>query len=155
MRSLSSPLIPSPDTAPVPAFDYALVRAVWVPTGDAVTVGVVLQCRQARFLDVRLGGSAEASARLGLDAELLARGLKSVQRVAAGGTEAGPVGRLPPSERFHFLTAVRSTALQTTPVRTGVTNDPAAALDRIAREVLGMGAEEAAGLGTSPPASRV
>lgn len=139
----------------MPAFDYALLRAVWVPTGDAVTVGVVLQSRQARFLDVRLADGADVAGRLGLDAELLGRALRSVRQIVAGGPEAGPVGRLPPSERFHFLTAVRSTALQTTPVRTGVTDAPAAMLDRIARTVLGMGAEEAPALGTSPPASRV
>lgn len=140
----------------MPAFDYATVRAVWVPTGDAVTVGAVLSCRQARFLDVRLADAAEAARRLGLDPELLARALGAFRQVAAGGPEAGPVGRLPPSERFHFLTAVRSTALQTSPVRTGVTDDPAAALDRIAAQL-----ERAStsgvrgGAGTPPPASGV
>lgn len=119
----------------MPAFDYALLRAVDVPTGDAVTLGVILQCRQARFLDLQLGDAAVACARLGLDAELLGRALAAVARVAAGGPEAGPVGRLPPSERFHFLTAVRSTALQASPVRTGVTDDPAATLARIARQL--------------------
>lgn len=119
----------------MPAFDYALVRAVDVPTGDAATLGVVLQCRQARFLDVQLGDPAEAAARLGLDVGLLTRALDGVRKVTAGGPEAGPVGRLPPSERFHFLTAVRSTALQTSPVRTGVADDPAAALGRIARQL--------------------
>ncbi len=128
----------------MPAFDYALVRAVWVPTGDAVTVGVVLQCRQARFLDARLADGADAAQALGLDTDLLARALRSVRQIVAGGPEAGPVGRLPASERFHFLTATRSTALQPSPVRTGVTDDPAAALDRIAR---GVG-------GPSPPGDR-
>ena len=140
----------------MPAFDYALVRAVRVPTGDAVTVGVVLQCRQARFLDVRLADAADAARRLGLDAALLERSLGSVRRVSAGGPEAGPVGRLPPSERFHFLTAVRSTSLQSSPVRTGVTDDPAVMLDRIAASVLGPTAHgDPARGGTCPPASGV
>ena len=117
----------------MPSYDYALVQAVHVPTGDAVTVGVVLSCRQARFLGVRW---IEAdTARLGLDPDLLARALAAVARIAEGGTDAGPVGRLPPSERFHFLTAVRSTSLQTSPVRTGLSDDPRAALDRIAGQI--------------------
>ena len=135
------------------AYDYALVRAVSVPTGDAVTLGAVLSCRQARFLEVRLGDAAEAAARLGLDAALLARSLEAFRTVAAGGAAAGAVGRLPPSERFHFLTAVRSTALQASPVRTGVADDPAAALDRIARLLPAPGLH--AGHGTPPPASGV
>lgn len=118
----------------MPAFDYALLRAVDVPTGDAVTVGVVLQCRQARFLGVRLHAT-DAAERLGLDRTLLTRALDGFRVVAEGGAAAGPVGRLPPSERFHFLTATRSTALQCSPVRTGLTDAPEAALDRIAGEL--------------------
>ena len=123
----------------MPAYDYALVRAVRVPTGDAVTVGVVLQSRQAGFLDVRLGDGRGAAARLGLDADLLARALDAFGRIAAGDPAAGPVARLPPSERFHFLTAARSTALQTSPTHAGLADDPARALDRIARGLADLG----------------
>lgn len=119
------------------AFDYALVRAVHVPTGDAVTLGAVLSCRQAGFLACALGDPAEAARRLGLDADLLGRAVAAFETVARGGAEAGPIGRLPPSERFHFLTATRSTSLQTLPVRTGLTDDPGAALARVAADLAG------------------
>ena len=124
----------------MPAFDYATVRAVRVPTGDAVTVGAVLSCRQARFLEVVLADGSAAAERLGLDAALLDRGLRAFAAVAEGGPDGGPVGRLPASERFHFLTATRSAALQTSPVRTGTTDDPAAALRDLAQS-LGLDAE--------------
>lgn len=117
------------------AYDYALVRVVpHVPTGDAEAVGVVLQARQARFLDVRFVADPEALAARwpGLDAALLARYLRAFRLVAAGGPGAAPVGLLPPSERFHWLTAQRSTVLQTLPVRTGLADDPEAALDGVA-----------------------
>ena len=112
------------------AYDYALVRAVDVPTGDAVTVGVVLSCRQARFLGLRLLDADVG--RLGLDADLLARGLAALESLVRGDAGSGPVGRLPPSERFHFVTAARSTAVQAGPVRTGLTADPGRTLDQIA-----------------------
>ena len=137
----------------MPAYDYALVRAVDVATGDAETVGVVVSSRQARLLGVRLAARARvegASGRLGLDAELLARALRAFAAVAEGG--AGPLGRLPPSERFHFLTATRSTALQTSPVRTGWEADPAAALDRIAAS---LGLRETSDGGTRPGSAGV
>lgn len=134
----------------MPSYDYALVRAVHVPTGDAVTLGVVLSCRQARFLGVRW---VEADpGRLGLDAGLLARARSAFARVAEGGPGAGPVGRLPPSERFHFLTATRSTALQTSAVRTGLADDAEAALDRIAGQI---GPALLRPPGTTGPARRV
>ncbi|MEM1116412.1 MAG: DUF3037 domain-containing protein [Bacteroidota bacterium] len=118
-------------------YDYALLRAVHVPTGDAETVGVVLQCRQARFLGVRLLAAPEAVAARWeeVDADLLERALASVETLVAGGPEAAPIGLLPPSERFHWLTAARSTVLQPSPVRTGVAADPEAALERIAASV--------------------
>ena len=134
----------------MPSYDYALIRAVDVATGDAVTLGVVLSCRQARYLGVRWVEARTSG--LGLDAELLTRAQAGFARIAEGGPGAGPVGRLPPSERFHFLTAVRSTALQTAPVRTGLAADPEAALDRIARHI---GPALLRGGGTPPPAPRV
>lgn len=118
-------------------YDYALLRVVCVPTGDAETVGVVLQSRQARFLGVRLVADPdEVAARWReVDGALLARALRAVEAVARGGPEAAPIGLLPPSERFHWLTATRSTVLQPSPVRTGLAGDPEAALDRIAASV--------------------
>ncbi len=114
------------------AYDYALLRAVRVATGDAVTLGVVLQCRQSRFLGVRWLDAGAAP--LGLDAELLRAATEAVEVVVRGGAAAGPIGRLPPSERFHFLTAVRSTSVQASAVRTGLTDDAPATLDRIAAQ---------------------
>ena len=120
------------------AYDYALVRVVpRVVTGDAETVGVVLQARQARFLGVRFVADAEALAARwpALDGALLGRALAAFAAVVEGGAAAAPLGLLPPSERFHWLAATRSTVLQTTPVRTGLTDDPAAALEALARAV--------------------
>lgn len=117
-------------------YDYALIRAVHVATGDAVTVGVIVSCRQARFLGVRVLEGAHAAAALDLDADLLSRSLRAFLEVAEGGPNAGPVGRLPPSERFHFLTATRSTSLQTTRVHTGLDDDPQDVLDRLERRLL-------------------
>ena len=118
------------------AYDYALVRVVpRVVTGDGEAVGVVLQARQARFLEVRFVASAGdlAGRWPALDADLLGRYTAAFAAVVGGGVAAAPLGLLPPSERFHWLTATRSTVLQTSPVRTGLTDDPAAALDAIAR----------------------
>ena len=118
------------------AYDYALVRVVpRVVTGDAEAVGVVLQARRAGFLGVRFVAEPGALAARwpGLDGDLLARYLAAFAAVVGGGAAAAPLGLLPPSERFHWLTARRSTTLQTSPVRTGLAADPAAALDALAR----------------------
>jgi hypothetical protein len=118
-------------------YDYATVRLVpCVPREAFVTVGVVLHARQARYLGVRLDTEPERLAARcpGLDPEMAARYLRAYERVAEGGTDAGPIGLLPPSERFHWLTARRSAALQTSEVHTGRTADPAAALADLFRQ---------------------
>jgi len=118
-------------------YDYAVVRLVpCVPREAFVPVGVVLHARQARYLGARLRLEPDwlAAHCPGLDPEIAGRYLRAFERVAAGGTEAGPIGLLPPSERFHWLTARRSAALQTSEVHTGRTSDPAAALADLFRQ---------------------
>lgn len=116
------------------AYDYALFRVVpRVHLGGGVPVGAILQCRQRRFLGVAWAGSPdEIGARWPALAPLLPRYLAAVERAASG---EGPIGVYPPSERFHWLAAARSTVLQASPVRTGLTDDPAATLGAIAADL--------------------
>ncbi len=112
------------------SYDYALVRVVPdIRTGDYVTVGAVLHARRRDFL-----GAAFVSPLPSLrtvDPGLLACYLGAFSVVVRGGTSAGPIGLLPASERFHWLTAVRSTVLQASALRTGLDADPEMALSRI------------------------
>ena len=115
-------------------YDYATVRVVpCVHRGDFVTIGVVLHARTAGFLATRLHREAEwlATRCPGVDQDVLARYLDAYERVATGGAVGGPVGLLPPSERFHWLTAPRSAVLQTSFVHTGRTDDPASTLEHL------------------------
>lgn len=66
-----------------------------------------------------------------MDVELLARYLRDLRSVAEGAPDVGPVALLPTSERFHCLTASRSDVLQTGRVHGGLTEEPAAELDRL------------------------
>jgi hypothetical protein len=123
------------------AYDFAVLRAVpHVHLGAFVPVGVVLHARTAGYLGMRtVVALDELRARVpDVDHELLARYLASGCAVAAGDPAAGPVALAPPSERFHWLTAPRSDVLQSSPVHSGLTDDPARALDELfAAYVLG------------------
>ncbi|MEV4187429.1 DUF3037 domain-containing protein, partial [Streptosporangium canum] len=46
-------------------------------------------------------------------------------------TDAGPLGGEPLGSRFRWLTAPRSTIVQTGPVHAGLTADPGAELERL------------------------
>lgn len=118
-------------------YHFAVLRVVpHVHRGAFANVGVLVHARTAGFLGSRIVTDA---ARLGarfadLDAELLARYLRAIEGICAGDAAAGPIALLPPSERFHWLTAPRSDVLQPSPVHVGVAVDPAAALDELFAE---------------------
>lgn len=121
-------------------FDWAVIRAVPRPErGECVNVGVVLLCREADFLGLRVRLDRDRVAALApdLDLDRLAEQLDDWARVCAGGPSGGPIGMLPAADRFHWLTAPRSTVVQPGPVHNGVCDDPAAELEGIAREMLG------------------
>ena len=125
------------------AFDYAVVRIVpRVEREEFVNVGVVVHAPARAFLGCRIAFDRARLAGLApaLAAEELARiaaHLEAWRAVCAGEDGAGPIGRLSPSERFHWLVAPRSTMLQTSAVHAGVTDDPAATLRRLFDTLVG------------------
>ena len=121
------------------AYDFAVLRAVPHPyIGAFVPVGVVLHARTAEFLGMRaLSEPAELRTRVpDVDSDLLARYLVAARAICDGDAAAGPVALTSPSERFHWLTAPSSTVVQTSPVHTGLTDDPAAELDHLFEQLV-------------------
>jgi hypothetical protein len=57
--------------------------------------------------------------------------LNTIPLICAGSPEAGPLGQLPQRSRFHWLVSPRSTVIQTSPVHTGRTANPALTLERL------------------------
>jgi len=127
------------------AFEYAIVRVVpRIEREEFVNAGVVLFARAAGFLGCRIaldadrlralapaGAGAGPPAARDLDLDAVAAQLQAMRDVCAGADAAGPIARLPPSERFHWLVAPRSTAIQISPVHGGVTEDPARELEHL------------------------
>jgi hypothetical protein len=115
-------------------YDYAIVRVVpRVERGEQINVGVILSCVDADFLDARIEMNTARLKALdpALDLEAIENGLAAIAAVCAGGADAGPIGLMPPRARFRWLVSPRSTVIQTSPVHTGRTTDPAAALERL------------------------
>jgi Protein of unknown function (DUF3037) len=121
-------------------FQYAVLRVVPdVERGERLNAGVVLFARTLDFLGARVRLD-EARLRVlwpDADAGAIARHLDGLARVAAGDPEGGPIAALPPSQRFHWLVAPASTAVQPSAVHTGLCGDPAAALDHLFARLVG------------------
>ena len=114
------------------AFDYAVLRVVpHVEREEFLNVGVILFCRPRAFLGVRIQLDAQRLLALApqIDLALVQLHLDQVSAVVEGQTEAGALGQMSQSERFHWLTTPRSTTMQVSPMHGGICDDPQAALD--------------------------
>jgi hypothetical protein len=125
----------SPDSE----FQYALLRVVpRIERGEQINAGVVLFARRAGFLEARVHLDEKRLATIAPDVEAapLARQLDAIARVAAGEPDAGPIARLPQSERFAWIVAPSSTAVQASAVHMGLCDDPAGKLERLFEELV-------------------
>jgi len=116
------------------SYDYAVVRVVpSLDRGEFLNVGVILHARNADFLGARIELDERRLDELAHTADVatIRAHLDSFERIAAGGPDAGAIGRLDGSGRFHWLVAPRSTVIQTSAVHSGLTADPGAELDRL------------------------
>ena len=116
------------------SYDYAVIRVVpRVEREEFVNVGVIVYCAARDFLEARIELDEQRLLAIDstLDLESIRMHLASILGICLGGAEAGPIGRLSPSERFHWLVAPRSTIIQTSPAHAGRCTDPTDVLEHL------------------------
>jgi hypothetical protein len=121
-------------------FQYAMLRVVpSLERGERLNAGVVLFCRQRRFLGARTALERDRLRALhpALDPAVVQAHLDALAAVAAGDPAGGAVSALPQSERFHWLVAPSSTIIQPSAVHTGLTGDPEATLTHLVARLVG------------------
>jgi hypothetical protein len=108
-------------------FAYAVLRIVPdIEREEFVNAGLVLFCRSRRYLQARTSLDAQRLRALRPDADVdaLEGQLALIERIAAGEVRSGPLAGMSQSERFHWLTTPRSTAVQPGPIHGGMADDP-------------------------------
>lgn len=121
------------------SFDYAVIRVCPRPEREEfVNAGVLLICAEKRYLGCRVRVEEERLRALwpALDVGVIRLHMEAVERIVAGDENAGAIAKLSQKERFHWLTSPRSTMIQVSPVRTGITEDPAGSLERLETQLL-------------------
>ena len=114
------------------SFDYAIVRVVpRVERGEQINAGVIVSCATKNFLAAKLALDPARLRALDPAADIaeIEAALATIPLIAAGDPRGGPIAALPRGERFHWLVATRSAVIQTSPVHTGIADDPSVALD--------------------------
>ncbi len=103
-------------------YEYAVIRVVpRVEREEFINVGVVLYCAQHKTLEVKYHLPTERLQALApnLDLQDVESHLQAFESIAKGEKSAGPIAGLPVPDRFRWLTATRSTIVQSSKVHIG------------------------------------
>lgn len=115
-------------------FEYAVIRVVpRVEREEFLNVGVILFCSSQKFLKTKYHLNQKRIAHFcdQVDINILEEHLKTFDLISRGDKDSGPIAKLPIAERFRWLTATRSTIIQTSKVHPGFCNDPGKTLDKL------------------------
>jgi Protein of unknown function (DUF3037) len=116
------------------SYDYAIVRAVpRVEREEFLNIGVIVSCPDKDFLaaHIEIDEARLKTFDPTIDIDAIRRHANSVVVICQGGADAGPIGKLPQRERFHWLVAPRSTIIQISPAHTGRCDEPAKVLEHL------------------------
>jgi hypothetical protein len=118
-------------------YEYAIIRVMpRVERGEFLNVGAVVYCKKLNYISCAF--SLDTARLLCLykeiDIEQLRTYLQAFQNIAEGNPGAGPIAGLDAASRFRWLTATRSTIIQTSPIHPAFCLDIITALDNLMAE---------------------
>ncbi len=120
-------------------FEYAVIRVVpRVEREEFLNVGVILYCSGLKFLQSKcdLDEARLSAFSPGTDRDEIKGNLHAFGEISKGTQEGGSIGKLDAASRFRWLTATRSTILQTSKVHPGFCTDPAETLEKLYKELV-------------------
>jgi hypothetical protein len=120
-------------------FEYAVIRVVpRVEREEFMNVGVILYCARQKFLKMMYRIDAERFKAFAKDLDIaeLEQNLLSFERICSGSKDSGPIGQLDAPSRFRWLTATRSTVVQTSKVHPGFCIDGEDTITRLYNQLV-------------------
>ena len=115
-------------------FEYAIVRIVpKVEREEFFNVGVILFSKRKKFLDIKYHVNPDKLNALSSDIDLnmVNDYLNAWKLICDGEPSGGKIGQLELSDRFRWLTACRSTIIQSSKTHPGLCHDPEKILEDI------------------------
>ena len=120
-------------------FEYAVIRVVpRVEREEFLNVGIILYSKQQKFLQCRyqLDENRLRAVCPTIDITEIAEYLLALEHICQGSPEGGPIAKLDAASRFRWLTATRSTVVQTSKVHPGFCSDLPEALRKLQEELV-------------------
>jgi hypothetical protein len=120
-------------------YEYAVIRVVpKVEREEFLNVGIIMFCKQQGFLQAKYHLDKDRLSVFcgNLDLEELEEYLQTWSKICDGKKEGRTIGTLPISSRFRWLTATRSTIIQTSKVHPGFCVDAQETLEYLFDELV-------------------
>jgi Protein of unknown function (DUF3037) len=120
-------------------YEYAVIRVVpRVEREEFVNVGIVVFCKRQKFVKMlfEINDTKLKALHNDIDTEALTANLQSFQNIAHGTKNSGPIALLDPAERFRWLTAVRSSVIQTSRPHPGLCHSPEDTANQLFNELV-------------------
>jgi hypothetical protein len=120
-------------------FEYAVIRVVpRVEREEFINAGVILYCAKKKYLKCAYDLDNEKFKVFckGLDLNEISENLVVISKICAGGSQSGPIGQLDQASKFRWLTATRSTVVQSSKVHPGFCLEPEDTLERLKNELV-------------------
>ena len=115
-------------------FEYAVIRIVpRVEREEFLNVGVVIYCKDKQFLQCKymLDKRKLEALCASFDCNEVDDHLKAFDWICEGDSRGGAIAKLDIASRFRWLTATRSTIVQSSKVHPGFCEDPAMELQKL------------------------
>ena len=120
-------------------FEYAVIRVVpRVEREEFLNAGVVVYCAKQNFLKalIHLDHARLRCFCTEIDPNDVQANLTALQRICAGDIDSGPIAKLDIASRFRWLTATRSTVVQSSKVHPGFCADAGEMLEQLFRQLV-------------------
>ncbi|MDD4992973.1 MAG: DUF3037 domain-containing protein [Paludibacter sp.] len=120
-------------------FEYAVIRVLpKVEREEFINVGIILFSKRAKYIRMMYKLNAERLNAFSteLDIDLLENTLQSFGKICNGKKDAGVIAQLDIPERFRWLTAVRSSCIQTSRPHPGFSENLDLEVERLFDELV-------------------
>lgn len=115
-------------------FEYAVIRIVpRVEREEFFNVGVIMFCKRKKYVGIKYHIDLDKLKAFDPDANITVFEdyLKAWKLVCDGSLSGGKIGAMELSDRFRWLSACRSTIIQSSKTHSGLTDDPEKTLEEL------------------------
>lgn len=120
-------------------YEYAVIRVVpRVEREEFLNIGIILFCKRAKFIKVlaHIDNAKIEALSNDFDIEQLHCNVTALKKIADGAKDGGPIAEMDIPSRFRWLTAIRSSAIQTSRPHPGLCQDLDATMQRLYEDLV-------------------